>query len=95
MGKFDTAKRIQRGIQPGLAPIAPNMGMNPSLGNPFSKPTGMPMDEGDMGLHGQSNNLLSPSFSSVMNQSPDMTNSVNKRVIGTRPSFMSKLSGGM
>lgn len=106
MGKFDTASRMARGIQPGLAPIPPNMGNNnspmqltnqgPALGgmnmgnNPMQTNPGMSVSEGPM--IGDNSNLLSPSFESVMNKNPNMNNAVNNRAIGARPSITNRLN---
>lgn|SRR3990167_978490 len=98
MAKFDTRSRMQRGIQPGLAPIMLGMdnkmmptGAQNSMGMPFGN---NPMMGGDMRTQPVpiENNLLSPSFESVMNQNPNMNNAVQKRAIGTRPSVMNRLN---
>jgi hypothetical protein len=39
------------------------------------------------------NNLLSPSFESVMNKMPNANDATQKRAIGTKPSLMNKFNG--
>src|SRR3990167_146335 len=81
------------------AGIKPNMpiGAMESMGMPFgANPVA---NSNPMGFAGPKeridpSSLLAPSFESVMNQNPNMENSVKKRAIGTRASLMNKFNSG-